>query len=42
MEVMDTLPNLDKTEMEATLINLLDDDRVKNLKITKKINLKKK
>tara|TARA_B100000927_G_scaffold289035_2_gene284866 strand:+ start:449 stop:1690 length:1242 start_codon:yes stop_codon:yes gene_type:complete len=38
MEVMDTLlPNLDKKKMKATLIKLLDDDRVKGLEITKEI-----
>ena len=37
MEVLETLPNLDKTKMKATLRKLLDDDSVKKLQINNEI-----
>ena len=37
MKILDTLPNLYKTKMKATLRKLLDDDRVRILKVTKEI-----
>ena len=40
MKVLDTLPDLDKTKIKATLKKLLDDDKVKNLKITTEIRSK--
>ena len=40
MKVLDTLPDLDKDKMKASLKKLLDDDKVKNLKITTEIRSK--
>ena len=37
MKILDTLPNLYKNQIKATLRKLLDDDRVRILKVTKEI-----
>ena len=34
---MDSLPNLDKTEMKETLIKVLNDDMIRKFKIMNKI-----